>query len=84
MEDFNERFRKLYLLPRKWRHPNITQLEKATRWLSQRCHLIPVYVNRYQLVAHLYKMERENKPSVWYCMDMKTYWEPKRLKRICT
>lgn len=61
----------------------MTQLEKATRWLSKRCMLIPVYVNKYQLVAHLYKMERENKPTVWYCMEMKAAWEPKGLKRIC-
>lgn len=61
----------------------MTQLEKAARWLSQRCKLIPVYINRYHLVAHIYKMERNDKPNVWYCMDMKTSWEATQLKRIC-
>jgi hypothetical protein len=59
-------------------------MQKAMRWLDAKCtKKLPVYVNRYHLVAWLYKVERESKPSVWYCVEMRTSWEIKSIKRIC-
>ena len=58
-------------------------LDKALQWLGARCGVTEVRVKHY-LVAYIYRLPRENKPDIRYCVDMRTFWEPTRVRRICT
>ena len=58
-------------------------LEKALSWLNRHCECIDVRLPNHHLVAKLYRLVRPYSPDVWFCMEMRTFWEPARLKRVC-
>lgn len=64
------------------------RLLKAQRWLNKKCRsewTAPVVCMRdgcARFVAYIFKLERKNKPSVWYVLEMKNQKSTK-LKRIC-
>lgn len=67
----------------------LKQLRKASNWLHKRTNgnympVVEVRRGYAEFIAYVYKIKRENKPSVYYCMDMLEQWVPKQIKRICT
>ena len=65
------------------------QLQKACDWLNNKlankCYPVAITRKTYaEFIAYIFKMERKNKPSVWYCMEMNSSRSIKQIKRICT
>ena len=55
-------------------------------WLTRNClEPIPVAVVRdgyAQFVAWIYRLVRDDKPTIWYCVEGK-YYEDRTIRRIC-
>ena len=66
----------------------IQQLRKAANWLHSKTKgkylSVAMTRNGYsQFIAYVYRIERSDKSSIWFCMDMESQWVIKKIKRIC-
>ncbi len=63
------------------------QFEKAVDWLHNKCTgYVPVDGMRYGCkvsIAYVYRVKRPGKPHVWFCVDMESSWQIKKIRRIC-
>jgi len=64
----------------------MTQLKKAMDWLNRKCYneWCRVMVGNCHVVAFIFRLRREGKPDVRYCVDVVSeFGGPKQIKRIC-
>ena len=58
------------------------RLDKAHKWLREHCERwTHVYVSKTHCVAYLFKITAGKRPF-WFCLDVGTSWEFKRLRRL--
>jgi hypothetical protein len=66
------------------------QLNKALYWIEKKCfyHNFPVVTilpkGYARFIAHIFRMKRQGKPSVWYLVSIDDEHEISKIKRICT
>lgn len=65
-----------------------SQLEKARRWLIDKCSnnwygVSGIRNGHAAYIAYLFKIKRPDKSPIWFCMDMENSYTIKRIRRIC-
>jgi hypothetical protein len=66
------------------------QLKKAVHWIEKKCfyqnfRVVSIFPKGYaRLIAHIFRMKRQGKPSVWYLVRIDGDHDIASVKRICT